>query len=328
MGSPLPTAKWLVPWLAVALCVAAASASAQQDDDDICEDPAPLGQKHDLQVRPPDGASRVARDAPIVVRYQEAADLDTLLLLLEDDTSAACDALLCLFRDDREQGGSDRVPIEGTVERVDGRTLVFMPDALLQAEAHHYALIARAGFERLTRGEIEFETGDARDREPPELHIDELGLEVETLPPECEYPPGTVRVGVAAPEAQDDGNEESVEILLYLTRARGLKGPELRARAPNLGAVPMSFMLAPEEARETVCLALRAVDAVGKVAEYDEEICFNPGEGGFFQAACHAGRPGAPAPGPLAALAILIPLAAMRLGRQSRRRAGRAQEGP
>jgi hypothetical protein len=339
--SPASSATGGARICALALALVTAPLAAQSadggapdpDDDDICEAGA-LGQGDELDVAPPDGASGVARDAPVRVRYDSAAQLDELERLLEDDVSAACDALICLFRDDRDQAsgeGNDRAPVPGRVDRVDARTLLFIPDARLRPDARHFALVARAGFERLTRGEIEFETGEDDDADPPELALgSELQVDIDELPPDCDAPRGTVRIGLSVPRVHDDGNEESVEVLVYLTRAQGLDGPELRARAPNRDAVPLTFLLSPEEARDSVCIAVRAVDAVGRVAEYDEEVCFHPRPGGFFQSACSVPGSGpadgargvgaAPGARTHAGLgAILLPLGALLVRRRRRR---------
>jgi len=283
-----------------------------------------FGTRDDPEIRPPDGAADVARDAPVIARYARADDLGELERLLADDTSAACRELICLFRDDSDRGGGDREPVEGRVSRVDQHTIVFTPGERLSREMRHFALVARPGFERLTRTELEFETSDRLDMEDPELQLgDQPTLVLEDLPPGCDAPVGTVRVGIAIPEAEDDGSHESVEILLYLTRAVGLDGPQLRARAANGRGVSLTFLLSPEEARDTVCIAVLAVDGVGRVAEQHEELCFHPQAGAVFQPGCSVSHNGA-VPG-----GLLVPLAALGLALRRGRR-GRhtmAQEG-
>ena len=84
--------------------------------------------------------------------------------------------------------------------------------------------------------------------------------------------------------AEDDGDEESVEILLFLSRAEGARGPVLRARAwnPAEGEPVLTFLLDAAEAEQPVCVALRAVDGVGRASEGESEVCFDPVQGSRF----------------------------------------------
>jgi len=175
--------------------------------------------------------------------------------------------------------------------RLDAHTLAFVPERPLSARTDYFATIARPGFERVTRSELSLTTGTERDLQAPTFALgDALQLRLRSLPEACGEPAGSVRVELSVPAASDDGNAESVELLLYLSRAAGLSAPELRARAPNRsGEVPMFFVVGPEAAAAPLCVALRAVDPKGRVAEYDQELCLDPRGGSPFVAACSAG---------------------------------------
>jgi hypothetical protein len=233
-----------------------------------------------LVVRPADGAKHVARDAPIVVRYAAGSDLAALRASVAQDSDDSCRAReICVFERPTEDMGADRA-VAGDVQRLDADSLAFVPERPLAADTAYYALVARPGFDTASRTEVEFQTGTAFDRDPPELDVgaDALELDVEPPPAECDAPEGSLRVRVAVPGVHDDGDDESVELLLFLTRAAGLRAPELRARAPNRPdeGVDLTFTLAPAEAAGSVCVALRAVDGSGKPSEGEPTLCFDP----------------------------------------------------
>jgi hypothetical protein len=247
-----------------------------------------------LEVTPGDGATSVARDAALIVRFARDSDLDGLLQTLAraPDTDACAHSIVCLFRD----SGSGRPQIvPGRSERLDARSVAFVPDALLAASSHYLASIARPGFDNAARTEVEFDTGDDVDHEAPRFDPSpgEIELEVDSPPPECAAPAGSLRVRMGMARARDDADEESVRILLFLTRAEGLDAPLLRARVPNpdSGRVELRFLLTPEQARAPVCLVLRAIDGAGKLGEGEPELCFDPSRGSHF-AGCSAARPG------------------------------------
>jgi hypothetical protein len=69
--------------------------------------------------------------------------------------------------------------------------------------------------------------------------------------------------------------------------AKGLEAPELRARGPNDDdPVHLHFILSPEEASARVCLAIGAVDALGRSSERKPTVCFNPSTRPVFESAC------------------------------------------
>jgi hypothetical protein len=238
----------------------------------------------DLSVRPSDGATGVALDAPIVARYSAHVDLDALEQSLPGGDDPCQSQLICLF----QAGNGARAPVSGSVQRIDHRTVAFAPDAPLRAHTQYIAQIARAGFDTASRTELALMTGAHADREPPVFDPapSEIKLAVAAPPAECHAKPGSLRVALSIPRASDDGDEQSVEILLFLTRAQGLRGPVLVARANNPasddGNLQMSFVLSATQAREPVCLSLRASDGTGKLAKGQPELCFDPTRGSFF----------------------------------------------
>jgi hypothetical protein len=264
----------------------------------------PARRGDEIEVRPGDGAEGVARNAPIIARYTRGTELEALLRSVERDGDEDCRGLIiCLFAERAGRGGArpSRVLVPGGLIAIDQRTLRFTPDEQLAAGTRHFALIARPGFDGASRTELEFVTGTAVDREPPELDdsADSLELDVEPPPPACNAPAGSLRVRLGVPSVPDDGDEESVELRLYVTRAAGVREPQLRVRAPNVaeGTVAMAFTLDPVEAASEVCIALQAVDGTDKRAEGEPALCFNPSAARRtqFVGLCSAG----PGPGAL-----------------------------
>jgi hypothetical protein len=276
---------------AVLACPASAPARAQ---DSACG--ASEGTR-DLQVRPQDRPQGVALDAVIQVRFPAGTDLDALLQSVADaaDTDVCAGDVLCLFRDASASGASAREPVVGGIARLDPRTLAFRPADRLRPDTAYFLSIARPGFTRVSRAEYEFTTGSRRDEAPPELPADaELRLTIDAPPPECRAETGSLRVRLRVPRITDDADERSVEALLFLTRAAGLRGPTLRARAhnPEEGDVLLTLVLAPDEAHAPVCVVLRAVDGAGRVSEAEPELCFDPRQGSHFVSLCAARPPG------------------------------------
>jgi hypothetical protein len=253
-----------------------------------------------LDVRPGDGAEGVALDAPVIVRFLDEVDLDELERSLGDDVCGG--ELVCMFAeagprsDPRQPLDQPPAPVPGRVQRIDAGTVAFLPARRLQAQTVHFLLIARPGFDTGARSELELLTGQDRDREPPVLSADAaaIGLAVADLPARCGAPAGSRRVSLDFAAATDDGDPESVEHLLYL-RGGPLREPSLRARARSeRDTVRMSFALSPQEAAQPLCLVLKAVDGVGKVAEREPEICFDPASSNSFAPLCAASAgPGA-----------------------------------
>jgi hypothetical protein len=249
-----------------------------------------------LFVLPRDGDNNVALNAPISVRYAQGVDLDALQASLPQASDDPCQRqLVCLFYDARNSGGAAREPVSGSVMRVNARTVAFVPSTALRAHTHYFPLITRAGFELVSRTELEFVTGAHADHDPPVFDPApaSMRLSVEAPPAECHAPLGSLRVALTVPRATDDGDESSIEISLFVTRAANQSGTVLRARArnpaPDGGPLQLSFLLDRTQARAPVCLALRATDGVGRLSKGEPKLCFDPVQGSFF-APCSIGR--------------------------------------
>lgn len=273
----------------------------------------------DVDVKPAHGATGVVRDAPVLVRYLSTNDLDAL-----ESQLAEGEALVTLLREPSD-ATAPREVVAGSVHRVDDRTVAFVPDRRLDAETRYYPLIAKPGFDAPAFAELRFDAGSELDAEPPSFPIgaDGIALASEPLPPECAGAAGALRVGVSFPPATDDGDEGSIEYFLYLTRGVDVDGPELRARARDHdGTVRMSLLLTSAQAQERACLAVRAVDGVGKPAEETPELCFDPIEGSHFEACTARAAIGATETGPRSGGILLFCVAALVGLACSRRREG------
>lgn len=305
-----------------ALSCVAASADAQ---DDACHGTG-LSQRDELRLTPPDGADAVALDAPVVLVYAPDVDVDALLAGLEP--SDVCGgALACLIP--ASGGGAPPVALPSSLERLDARSFVLRPQRLLPARTELSLIHARPGFDRPTRGQAAFRTGDDVDREPPELSADtaQLDLRVEPPPAPCEAPAGSLRVRLTVPTPEDDGDAASVEVLAYLSRSARDAAPVLRARAraedTDDASITLTLFLEPEEASGPICVALRAIDGVGRGSRESPESCFDPGaaEQSVFAPSCAAGlRAGAAARRDVLAGALLLSVAAVLSRRRVRDR--------
>jgi hypothetical protein len=206
--------------------------------------------------------------------------------------------IVCVFKDESDSGGSSRVLVTGRITRIDDHSLAFRTLTGFAAHARYFAQIARPGFDTASRAEIELETGGADDRQAPKLaSVSAIMLEVDAPPAECHAPAGSLRVKARVPRATDDGDQGSVEVLLYLTRAAGLRGPVLvdRGRNPESGrgALELGFLLDQKQKAAPVCVALRAIDGVGKLSQTEPELCFDPAPGRYF-ASCGVALAGSP----------------------------------
>lgn len=268
----------------------------------------------DFEVTPEDRAEDVARNAPIVVRYAEDVDLAALRASIAGELDApdpvpCAGELACVIESD----GEPRM-IDAEVAS-DGQDIVLTPREDLAADTEHTVLIVQPGLDIVARRESSFRTGDARDREPPELGYDAEDIEVSVvdLPPECDAAEGSRRVVLELPPATDDGDAESVTLEIELIG----EGGGVRARARNEGdPVLVSFILSQAEIAHRVCLEVHAYDALGRKAQREPRVCFNPSTRPLFASACAA------APGthdnPWGACAWLAVLAG--LGLTARRR--------
>jgi hypothetical protein len=254
-----------------------------------------LAPDDELRLVPRAGAVGVALDAPVVLTYGPRVDVAALLSGL--DASDVCRGeVACLLLP-----SSDRAPstLPSATERLDERTFVIRPLRALPARTELVVVHARPGFDRPTRGQASFETGDDVDREPPVLDVDtaELDLRIEPPPAECDAAAGSLRVRLSVPTPEDDGDPTSVEVLAYLSRSARDAAPSLRARArpgdADQETLTLTLFLSPEEAEGRICVALRAIDGVGRPSRHSPESCFDPAaaERSVFVGSCAAGPP-------------------------------------
>lgn len=311
--------------LQAAALLVPASVRAQED---ACHGTG-VPERAELRFTPPDGAEAVALDAPVVMTYGPEVDVDALLAGL--DVADACSGqIACLLRASAAGVAPSVVP--AAITRLGARTFVLQPERVLPAETELLLVHARPGFDRPTRGQAAFRTGDDVDREPPELHVtsEELDLRVEPPPAPCDAPEGSLRVRLTVPTPEDDGDPSSVEVLAYLSRRADDAAPSLRARArpedADQASITLTLLLEPQETNGPLCVALRAVDGVGRGSEASPERCFDPGaaERSVFASSCAArpsegGRPG----GDALALALIFSSAAALGRRRARIRAAR-----
>lgn len=280
---------WIGAWLWVA--VAAGNAAAQSSPCGGLDS----GENAELEVTPADRAEGVARNAAILVRHPAGTDLPALVRELAAGAGDECSREpVCLFRDAREPGGLAREAVPGDVQQIDARTLAFVPRARLEPDSDYFPLVTRTGFDRAARTELEFRTGTSIDRDPPTFDAgdEQLRLSIDAPPAECDAPEGSVRVQIGVPHARDDGDDESVELLLFVTSAQDARGPTLRARSRNRGEgeVVLTFLLSAEEAEQPACVALRAIDGLGRSSSGEPSLCFEPRQGSQFAPLCSAGR--------------------------------------
>lgn len=280
----MPVRALAFPLLCLCLAPSVANAQVQgcsDDADDV---------DGDFEVTPEDRAERVARNAPIVVRYASDIDLDELRTsvareLDAEDPVPCAGELACVLQ--TERGEEPRV-IDADVE-IDEHTIVLTPREPLAAEAEHTVLVVQPGLDIVARSESSFVTGERSDRDAPELGYDaaDVSVSVVPLPPECGQPAGSRRVVLELPPATDDGDAESVVLEVVQV---GEGDAELRARAANRGdPVLVSFILGPEEAGQRICLEVHAYDALGRKADREPRLCFNPSTRPLFSSACAAG---------------------------------------
>jgi hypothetical protein len=287
----------------------------------------------DFEVTPEDRAEGVARNAPIVVRFAREIDLDELSESLAEEPRAeqpvpCAGEIVCLL----ETSDEPRV-IDAELSIEEGNVVRLVPRAPLAASAEHTVLIVQPGLDIVARSESSFETSTDSDRERPELNYgpDDVQVSVAELPAECGQGGGARRVVLSLPPASDDGDVESVQLEVELTMAKGLPEPELRARGPNdHDPVHLSFVLSAEEASARVCLAVGAVDALGRSSERKPSVCFNPSSRPVFESACSIAAalvgPRANPGGACAWLLVLLMMAARVAARsRTRRRALRTQ---
>jgi MYXO-CTERM domain-containing protein len=264
-------------WLALVAGLVFVSATAAAQDD--CERPVGRGP---LRVTPASGAGGVTLDAPIKVEYTPG---------FFADTGVGAESSIRLVRSDT--GGV--VTGRAQVER--GDTLFLLPDRLLAPSTSYEGTAFGIDFDL----DFNFRTGTMQDLAPPRLGAIE-SVSSSRVEPRCEAPDGGYRVDVSFSPASDDGPVGSIEYLLFLTRGVNVDRPELRARDRNFTTdlITMAFVLEPGAAAEPVCVAVEAVDGVGRVDDDGEEVCFDPIEGNFFEPLCAVSPSPGSTPGPFA----------------------------
>jgi len=274
--------------VALASCLSPSALARAQED--ACHGTG-LELQDEVRLTPPDGASAVALDAPVVIAYASAIDVDALAAAL-DPGDTCLGQLACLL-----QVGTGSAPpslLPAALERLDAHTVVLRPLRPLPSSTGLVLLYARPGFDRPTRGQASFETGVDLDHVPPSLSASagDLDLRVEPPPEPCGAPAGTLRVRLSVPTPEDDGDPTSVEVLAYLSRSALDEPPTLRARArpadTDQESLTLTLFLEPGEANGPVCVALRAVDGVGRRSTQSTETCFDPAaaERSLFASSC------------------------------------------
>ncbi len=183
----------------------------------------------------------------------------------------------------------------GRLER-QGQSLFFVPERQLDPLSEYAVSAVDVG----TRFNYLFTTSGRNDNGNPQL-TGELAV----VSQEVHCPDARFRLDVTFPAASDDGPTTSLEYLVFLTRASGLKAPELRARARGFAAdqVTLVMNLQAHEARDAVCVAVRVIDGRGRLAPQALSACIDPITERYFENACAVGRGGSTLPWWLMAIA-------------------------
>lgn len=278
------TRRW-IPIAVLLLMGAALPATAFAQADAGC--PMPERMDGPLEVFPADGASGVALNEPLRVRYSPGSlaafegSPATLLTITNSDTGDS---------------------ISGATS-VLGDTLAFVPTTGWPANAVVVG-IARGVDADLN---VQFITGSSVDENAPEIGPG-LTMESSEVAASCTTPDG-FRIDVTFPRASDvDGARGDIEYLLFLTRAPDLEVPVFVGRTRNFASdeITMAFVLDREMVTGNLCAAVVAVDGAGHMSSSDE-VCGNPLEGAFFEPLCSTSAAGASKfSATWAALALLV----------------------
>lgn len=267
----MPAFRILALFAVFALFAAPSQAFAQADAG--C--PTPERFDGPVEVFPADGASGVALNEPLRVRYS-AGSLDSV--------AGAPEALLTV------QNSDTGTPIAGAVSIL-GDTLAFVPTGGWP-EGTVVVGVARGVDADL---DIQFITGSVVDEHAPEI-LGALEMDSSAVPESCTSPDG-FRVDITFPRATDlDGARGDIEYLLYITRGPDIDVPILVSRARNFASddITMAFVLDGETVSGPICTAVLAVDGAGHSSS-SREVCGNPLDGAFFQPLCDTTAPGRPA---------------------------------
>lgn len=254
-------------WLALIGAVAALlpCVARAQSDCDTQQEPGPCW------VFPRPGTPEaVTLDAPIEIRYTPKFF----------DTYGRQATAIDVF--DSATGN----PVPGVVEVAASDLMFFLPNGGWQPTTSYDGRVYGQGMEI----DFNFTTGTTVDRSPP---IAGRILDVTPHPGSevAAVGPGSERVDIDFQSATDDGPIGSIEYQIYLTRGHGIDAPVLRLRklGQEPGApIPAAIGLTAYEAEQPACVAVVAVDGVGKT-DVSNEDCFDPVVGSFFQPLCSAG---------------------------------------
>lgn len=249
------------PLLLVA-CVAWAPGVVRAQVDALCEgrpEPGPCA------VTPLAGTPEsVTLDAPVRVRYTPG------FFDMFAETSTAVEVF--------DEMGE---PVTGSVQVATHDLLLFRPAGGWQPDTPYTGRVHGEG------GEIPFAftTGRQVDQRPPVM-----GPILSAEPAENSEVPdlgsGSVRIDLTFEGATDDGPQGSIEYQVYVTRGAGVAAPELRLRVRHQASPLVAAIgLTAEETASTVCVAVVAIDGVGKT-DVSEEQCFDPLTGAFFEPLC------------------------------------------
>lgn len=299
----------LDPWLLLATGAIFGLASpvlAQTPDD--CDDDLVRGP---LEIFPAFGSRDVRLDAPVRVRYSEGFFEDSSIGLRPEDA---------VFLD-RLSGAPTRCPnLDAEIGEPVPADVVLVGDEVVLAP--QVVLEPNTTYRAHASGELSdfdacFVTGNDVDVEAPRLPPISSFAAAE-IGPSCDAPDGGYRIDITIPSATDDGPKGDVEYLLYLTRGPTIEAPILKERARGVteDQIVMAFALPLEDVAGPICVAVRAVDGVGRMDEDERVRCEDPIQGNFFEPLCSAAMGRAARPG---LSAWLLPIAAVVLVRRRRR---------
>ncbi len=251
-----------------------------QTDDLECDD---VPSRRPVYVTPAHMAVGATLGAPVRVRYTDGYFEDPTVGMSPEESiflwRCAADDFLCTAGE----------PLSGTVQVI-GNELIFRADAPFEPNTRYGGVALGADGDGL---EFVFTTGTSFDSEAPSF-TGIRSLASDRVGPSCEAPEGGYRIDVKVEPATDDGPGGDVEYLLYLTRGPEVEAPQLRSRQRNFSGeeIPMAFVIDPSEAVSPICVAVHAVDGVGRVTESPAE-CFDPIQGNFFEPLCSVSAAGA-----------------------------------
>lgn len=278
---------------ALLLCLGLLPTSAAAQIDALCEG----GEPGPCAVTPlPGTPERVTLDAPIKVRYTEGffevfGVEGTAIEVIREDTG---------------------LPVAGSTQQLGSDLLFFVPDGGWEPETRYVGRVFGEGNE-IAFG---FQTGRSVDMGPPTRpRIVQVEASEGTALGE-----GAVRIDVEFEPSSDDGPLGSLEYQVYLTAGHDVVEPELRLRIRHQSTTTLvgAIGLTGEATSEPACMAIVAVDGVGRTAS-SETTCFDPVTGNYFEPLCSV----APAPSARGVAGVWLPLLAVWIG-LGRRRGRRA----